>query len=213
MPDDTPDSATEQTMARLASNPRTRSQPRQQSQSQQRSRPHAQHLTNPGGSRKGFREQDQCLAELLTEWTQSAWPDDEAKHAYMESEVEARLASYRTAARAWRGAQISIWLLIALLGLLISVFAGFKTGHGFTIVAGALVATLTTLTNASHPSKQADGYLNARLALRDQGWDLLNQTGTYAKLNNDQAYATFTQAVHKIVITKRSQTSLDSLAS
>jgi hypothetical protein len=168
--------------------------------------------THSDGSRTGFKEQDQSLAQLLIGWVQAGWPDDETKHAYMETEVDARLASYRGQARAWRAGQISIWLLIALLGLLISVFAGFKTGHGFTIVAGALVATLTTLTNASHPSKQADGYLNARLALRDQGWDLLNQAGNYAKLDKDEAYTAFTEAVHKIVVTKRAQTSLDTLA-
>lgn len=166
----------------------------------------------PDGRSIGLREEDRDLSDLVVSWVQTNWPQDQVKRTFVQTELEARLASYRRQARWWRAAQISIWLLIALLGLLISVFAGFKTGHGFTLVAGALVATLTTLVNASHPAKQADGYLNARLALRDEGWYLLNHTNTYAKLTNDQAYAQFTTAVHKIIATKRAQTSLDALS-
>ncbi len=166
----------------------------------------------PSGRGIGLREEDSHLSDLVSAWVQANWPQDQIKRTFVETELEARLASYRLQARCWRAAQISIWLLIALLGLLISVFAGFKTGHGFTLVAGALVATLTTLTNASHPAKQADGYLNARLALRDESWYLLNHTSTYQKLTNDQAYVQFTAAVHKIIATKRAQTSLDALS-
>lgn len=113
------------------------------------------------------------------------------------------MRSWRKQARWWRAAQISIWLLIALLGLVISVLAGFKSGHGFTIIAGALIATLTTLTDAMHPAKQADGYLNARLTLRDEGWDLLNRTGEYAALTDEaKRYEHFVAAVRNIVQTK-----------
>lgn len=157
------------------------------------------------------KHEDTELAALVRAWVADKWPDANVKRTFIETELEAKIGSYRTQARAWRAAQVLIWLLIAVLGLLVSVFAGFKTGHGFTIIAGALVATLTTLTNATHPSKQADGYLTARLALRDEGWSLLNRTGDYAGLDDDGRYEHFVDAVHKIVLTKRTSTNLDAL--
>jgi hypothetical protein len=161
--------------------------------------------------RHGLYHEDTKLVALVKAWTEKTWKDDRIKRTFVEIELEARLGSYRNQARSWRIAQVSIWLLITVLGLLISVFAGFKSGQGFTIVAGALVATLTTLTNATHPSKQADGYHTARLALRDEGWYLLNHTGDYAALSDEQRYAHFVDQVHKIVQTKRASTNLDSL--
>ena len=163
------------------------------------------------GRQHGLRHEDAKLAALVKAWVENAWKGDSIRRTFIETELEAKLGSYRKQARSWRTAQVSIWLLIAVLGLLISVFAGFKSGHGFTIIAGALVATLTTLTNATHPSKQADGYLTARLALRDDGWYLLNHTGEYAKLNDEGRYAHFVDQVHKIVQTKRTSTNLDAL--
>jgi hypothetical protein len=159
-------------------------------------------------------KQDTELAVLLTDWVQRTWPQDEVKHSFIESEVEDRLRSYRTWARFWRLLQISVWLLITILGLLITIFAGLKTGRGFTIVAGALVTTLTTLINAMHPSKQADAYLTARLALRDEGWDLVTCTGAYApSAATDDAvrFDEFKTKVREIVRTKRAGTNLDSL--
>ena len=161
--------------------------------------------------KQGRRQEDTDLAALVKNWVQNTWSGDDIRRTFVEAEVEAKLRSWRKQARWWRAAQISIWLLIALLGLLISVFAGFKSGHGFTIIAGALVATLTTLTNATHPAKQADGYLTARLALRDEGWDLLNKSSEYAKLSDEERYSHFVAAVHKIVRSKRTATNLDAL--
>jgi hypothetical protein len=157
------------------------------------------------------QQDDRELSKLITAWVEHTWVEDKVKPAFIENEFEGRLRSYRAWARGWRAAQISIWVLIALLGLLISVFAGFKVGHGFTIVAGALIATLTTLTNATHPAQQAAGYLTARLGLRDEGWALLNHTGAYANLEGDIAFAHFADAIHGIVVAKRSTTTLDSL--
>jgi hypothetical protein len=158
---------------------------------------------------------DAALAALLTEWVQRTWPDEDVKQSFIASEVDNRLRSYRGWANFWRSLQISTWLLIAILGLLITIFAGLKTGHVFTLIAGAVVATLTTLTNAMHPSKQADGYLTARLALRDEGWDLVTCTGAYAsgeKGDNAARFDLFKTNVREIVRTKRASTSLDSLA-
>jgi hypothetical protein len=160
--------------------------------------------------------EDTELAALLTDWVEQRFPGDQVKRAFIEGEVEDRLRSYRSWAKFWRILQISTWLLIAILGLLITIFAGLKTGHVFTIVAGALVATLTTLTNAMHPSKQADAYLTARLALRDEGWDLVTCTGAYAppQASDDSArFDQFKTKVRAIVRTKRLGTTLDSLAS
>ena len=166
-----------------------------------------------GGRRQGRHHEDAELVSLVNAWVNKIWPEDAIKKTFIETEFDARLRSYRKQAVWWRTAQISSWLLLATLGLLISVFAGFQTGHGFTIIAGALVATLSTLTNAIHPSKQADGYLTARLALREEGWDLLNRTGDYAKLTDDTSrYLHFDSAVDEIVKTKRTSTSLDSLS-
>jgi hypothetical protein len=163
------------------------------------------------GQQHGQHHEDTELAALVKDWVEDKWPGDNIKRTFVETELEGKIASYRKQARAWRGAQIFTWLLLAGLGLLISVFAGLKSGHGFTIIAGALVATLTTLTNATHPSKQADGYLTARLALRDEGWDLLNGMSDYASLDDEGRYEHFLEAVHKIVVTKRTSTNLDSL--
>jgi hypothetical protein len=155
--------------------------------------------------------QDAKLARLLTDWVRESWPADEVKLEFMQLEVENRLRSYRAWTKFWRCVQISSWLLIAILGLLITVFAGLKTGHAFTIVAGALVATLTTLTNAAHPSRLADGYEYAREALRQEGWDLLTNSGDYAAAGNDARFAHFKSRVTAIVAAKRSSTKLDSL--
>jgi hypothetical protein len=160
-------------------------------------------------------KEDTQLATLLTDWVEKTWPGDQVKRSFMQAEVEDRLRSYRNWARFWRILQISAWLLIAILGLLITIFAGLKTGHVFTIIAGALVATLTTLTNAVHPSKQADAYLTARLALRDEGWDLVTCTGAYApaRAPNDLGrFEQFKTSVRQIVRTKRAGTTLDALA-
>ena len=166
------------------------------------------------GSRE-LSERDIALCDLVKLWVKQTWPEDnKVKLGFVRAEFESRLGTYRNHARAWRSAQISIWLLITLLGVLISVLAGFNSAHGFIIVAGAVIATLTTLTNALHPGRQAEGYQTARLALRDQGWLLLNRIGTYATPGDDEKgqddqYKLFIREVHRIVETKRTSTNLD----
>jgi hypothetical protein len=76
--------------------------------------------------------------------------------------------AYKRAGSWWRLAQVAIWLLIALLGLLGAVLAATKTQTSIAVLAGGLVATLTAFTSSAHPGRQADGYENARLAIRDQ---------------------------------------------
>lgn len=157
---------------------------------------------------------DAELSALVKDWVNRTWPCDQVKNTFIETELEGKLRTWRSQARWWRCAQISIWLVLAVLGLLISVFAGLKSGHGFTIIAGALVATLTTLTNAVHPSKQAEGYRTARYALRDEGWYLLNRSGKYKNLDdNDARYEHFVAAVHKIVEAKRTETKFAAVTS
>jgi hypothetical protein len=150
----------------------------------------------------------------MDEWVTKAFPKDDEPRAFIKAEFEGRLWSYLRSSRSWRVAQISIWALIAGLGLLITIFAGYKTGHGFTIVAGALIAMLTTFSNSAHPAQKADGYGNARLNLRDEGWTLLNGTGDYAPLkgNPDAMYAHFAGTISQIVATKRQNTTVDGLA-
>ncbi len=160
-------------------------------------------------------QEDAELADELTSWVQRNCPQDEIRRHYMALQVATRLRTYRTWAKFWRYVQISSWLVVATLGLLITVFAGLKTGHAFTIVGGALVAMLTTLTNAAHPSKLADGYENAREALHAEAWDLLTGTGDYAKPDLADATARFNHfkdRVTAIVVSKRASTKLDALA-
>lgn len=150
----------------------------------------------------------------MDEWLQNEFPGDWERRGFIKDEFEGRLGCYRRASRAWRAAQISIWVLVALLGLLITIFAGYNTGHGFTIVAGALIAMLTTFSNSARPAQKADGYGNAHLGLRDEGWTLLNGTGDYASLKGDpdEIYAHFAGTISQIVATKRQNTTMDGLA-
>jgi hypothetical protein len=171
-------------------------------------------LRHPVAWSSHHSEEDTTLAARLTAWVQETAHGESVKSDFMESVVESRLRAYRSWARFWRWLQISAWLLIAVLGLLITVFAGLKTGHAFTIVAGALVATLTTLTNAAHPSKLADDYEDARVALRNEGWDLVTQTGDYAppQVTDDEVrFTKFKNKVTAIVAAKRANTKLDAL--
>jgi hypothetical protein len=162
-------------------------------------------------------KRDAELCGLVQDWIGRAWPEEsqpaehKIKSTFVVSELQARLHSYRYWAIGWRIAQISLWLLVTLIGLCISVLGGFKSGRGLMIFFGALVATLTTLTNAMHPAREADGYNDARVRLREEGWALVNRTGQYAEAPNretgpEELYRTFVERVHRIVETKRIST-------
>lgn len=157
---------------------------------------------------------DGALCRCMEVWVQTEFPGDEERHGFITDEFEGRLGTYRRASQAWRALQISIWVLATVLGLLITIFAGYNTGHGFTIVAGALIAMLTTFSNSAHPAQKADGYGNARLGLRDEGWTLLNGTGAYGPMKGDPhaMYAHFADTISQIVAAKRQNTTLDGLA-
>jgi hypothetical protein len=159
-------------------------------------------------------QEDAALAELVVAWVNdTAKPEDrEVELAFVDAEFDDRLTSYRASSRWWRVAQMAAWISTALLELLVAVLAGLKTGHGISIVAGALVATLTTFSQARHPGKRADGYLDARLELRDQAWDLLNHIGAYAQLNKDNCHDQFVTHVREVVNRKRTATSWAGLA-
>ena len=177
--------------------------------------PKTAHRKKPSFFSRQLEPNDEALSALVKAWVERHSSDEvnkDIRRTFIETEFEDKLQTWRTHAQSWRAAQISIWLLVATLGLLISVFAGFKTGHGFTIIAGALVATLTTLTNAIHPSKKADGFLAGCQALRDEGWSLLNRNGEYNKLHDDeQRYEHFARTAHKILETKRTATKIGSV--
>jgi hypothetical protein len=162
----------------------------------------------PGGARRSGRgaDDDAALSQLLTHWAEGAFPGNEVNQTFLRVEFEDRLNSYRKSARGWRTAEISLWGLVTVLGLLISILAGLKTGQNFTLVVGALIALLTTLTNTLHPSKQADGYEDARLALRDQGWLLLHGSDSYTGKHANAQFHQFTQQIRQIVKLKRATT-------
>lgn len=78
------------------------------------------------------------------------------------------------------------------------------------------MATLTTLTNAAHSSRLADGYANGQEALIGEAWDLLTETGGYANpdlANGTAKFSHFKDMVTAIVIAQRTTTKLDALAS
>jgi hypothetical protein len=159
-------------------------------------------------TKSAWKDEDIKLAALVEAWVDSS-RDDPVTRTFIETEWADRLTSYRTQARSWRIAQVSIWLVVTALGSLISVLAGFNSGQDFAIVAGALVALLTTLTNAIHPNKKADGYVTARRRLRDEGWQLVHHTGDYEDRTDEERYMHFVGRVNAIVETKRASTGFD----
>jgi hypothetical protein len=65
------------------------------------------------------------------------------------------------------------------------------------------VAALSAFTSAAHPGRQADEYGTARLAIRDQAWNLLNKTGGYKDLEtDDERYEEFVNKIRDIVRSK-----------
>jgi hypothetical protein len=44
------------------------------------------------------------------------FPGDEERRGFIKDEFEGRLGAYCRASRAWRAAQIFVWVLAALLG-------------------------------------------------------------------------------------------------
>jgi hypothetical protein len=153
---------------------------------------------------------DETVARLFKEWIASAeLPPEQAEiHTeFAKAEVESRLMSYKRVGSWWRGAQVAIWLFIAVLGLLGAALAATKTHPTVAVIAGGLVATLTAFTSAAHPGRQADGYANARLAIRDQAWDLLNKTGDYKGLETDEErFEKLVEEIRDIVHRKRTAT-------
>ena len=68
-------------------------------------------------------------------------------------------------------------------------------------------AALSAFTSAAHPGRQADEYETARLAIRDQAWNLLNTTGGYKDLEtDDERYVEFVNKIRDIVHRKRAAT-------
>lgn len=153
---------------------------------------------------------DVTVSTLFEEWIDKAdLPDKQSKiHAdFAKMEVEERLRSYKEVGSRWRTAQVAIWILIAALGLLGAALAVTESQHTIAVIAGGLVATLTAFTSAAHPGRQADGYVKARLDIRDQAWDLLNELGDYKDLKTDETrFETFATAIRNIVHRKRTAT-------
>jgi hypothetical protein len=164
-------------------------------------------------AQRSASNEDTLLSQQLLDWIEERFGDDATKHSFIETTVVNRLSKYRRSARAWRLGQVTLWATITVLGMLISILAGFKSGHGFTIVAGTLVATLTTLSNASHPSKQADAFVAARRGMHREGWNLVNGRAPYTNLDAEAAYGKFADNLVALIETKQKNTSLDGLTS
>jgi hypothetical protein len=153
---------------------------------------------------------DETVVRLFTEWIERAQlPPEQAevRMKFAEAEIDHRLISYEKKGFWWRVAQVAIWLLIAALGLLGAALAAAKTADTVAVVAGGLVAALSAFTSAAHPGRQADEYETARLAIRDQTWNLLNKTGGYKDLEtDDERYEEFVNKIRDIVHRKRAAT-------
>ena len=149
---------------------------------------------------------DDELVSLVRAWIETAMSGkDEVALPFVKGELDWRLGWYRSQTSRWRRVQIATWLVTAILGLLVSVLAGLKTGHTVLILAGALVATLTTFNQAMHPGRRANGYDTARLQLREAAWDLVNQMGQYAAHKHDSpaCYELFVKQVRDIAGRRR----------
>lgn len=165
---------------------------------------------------------DAEVGRLVLIWIENAkLSEKDVYKAFARAEFEKRLRSYRWRGRVWRGAQILIWLTIALLGLLVSVLAATDTASVVAIVAGAVVAILTTFTQAMHPGRQADAHETARLAIRDEAWALLCETDRYEKVvgkkgqespTDEKAFKTFVKQIRAIVKSKRDATRISDLS-
>jgi hypothetical protein len=161
---------------------------------------------------------DTEVGHFVLVWIEKAkLPEEDVYKAFAKEEFEKRLRSYRCRGRAWRCAQILIWLSIALLGLLGSILAATNSATVIAIVAGALVGILTTFTQAAHPGRQADGHETARLEMRDEAWALLSGTDRYEKkgeesLTDDKAFKTFIKQIRTIVKHKRDATRISDLS-
>jgi hypothetical protein len=165
---------------------------------------------------------DAVVGRLVFVWIENAkLPQEDVYKAFVEEEFKKRLRSYRCRGRVWRGAQILIWLSIALLGLLGSVLATTDTASIFAILAGAGVAILTTFTQAAHPGRQADAHEDARLLMRDEAWALLSGIYPYEKagdkedrepLTPEEAFMLFIKRVRTIVKSKRDATRISDLS-
>jgi hypothetical protein len=140
---------------------------------------------------------------------------EDVHKSFADVEFKERLRQYGNWAKGWRAAQVGIWLAVASLGLLGSVLAAVESGQIIAVVAGALVATLTTFAQAARPGLQADGYTAAKRAMRDEAWDLLNGTGDRYESKPDEepktdeeAFKAFAEQIRQIVKVKRSTTQL-----
>jgi hypothetical protein len=149
---------------------------------------------------------------------------EDVHKAFADVEFKERLRQYGNWANLWRVAQVGIWLTVASLGLLGSVLAAVESGHIIAVVAGSLVAILTTFAQAARPGLQADGYTNAKRAMRDEAWDFLSGTGDRYKglkgkrgrrqhqrqaqgqEDDEEAFKLFAKQIREIVKAKRSAT-------
>lgn len=162
------------------------------------------------------------MCRLVSVWIENAkLAREDVYKAFVTEEFEKRLRTYRCRGRVWRGAQILIWLSIALLGLLGSVLAATDTANTIAIVAGALVGILTTFTQAAHPGRQADAHEVVRLAMRDEAWALLSGIDPYGKavdkenrkpLTPEEAFTVFIEQVRALVKSKREATRISDLS-
>lgn len=157
-------------------------------------------------------EVDITVGTLFTEWIDQAnLPEEQSKihTSFAKMEIEDRLRSYKEVGSRWRTVQVAIWILIAALGLLVSALAVTESQHTIAVIAGGLVATLTAFTSAAHPGRQADSFVDARLQIRDQAWDLLNELGAYENLKTDERrFEKFAMKTRSIVHRKRTATHL-----
>jgi hypothetical protein len=100
-------------------------------------------------------------------------------------------------------------LTLALVGfgLVGSISAALGSGSGIgktlAIVAGALVASLTTINQVWSPASRSEAYRVGYGAMRDEGWDFVLERGAYEQFKTKTgleraAFDTFSQRITQI---------------
>jgi hypothetical protein len=117
--------------------------------------------------------------------------NDVARKSWLEAEYLGRLSVYDRRERTWLQRQTIVSVSLVGFGLLGSVSAAVGTGSGalktVAIIAGALVASLTTINQVWSPASRAEAYRAGCADMRDEGWDYVLGLGSYTDFKEKPA--------------------------
>lgn len=126
------------------------------------------------GGDSGLGDEVSARVEALGSSTCTTW---------LRSEYLSQLAIYDGRERTWLRRQTMLSFSLVGFGLIGSVSAALGSGSGIgktlAIIAGALVASLTTINQVWSPAARSEAYRIGYSALRDEGWDYVLALGAY----------------------------------